>query len=169
LRLPKRRSHRRRRRGLARRNLQLYRPCSFLCHDAFPVPALNVSTESRIFGSALCNSCFVSEHRLSDAPIRSNQPPVVTWLLQMKAAKTTSIPSGMKTTVTTNGQTRPPCAFIKRQYLSSVERAPEPSERGDRPMTTFMYVRVRAPTANRTMPKTNMRTKLCDIAIYSRN
>src|SRR4029077_1248487 len=37
LRLTERRSHRRRRRGLARRNLQLYRSCSFLCHDAFPI------------------------------------------------------------------------------------------------------------------------------------
>src|SRR6266436_372054 len=37
LRLTERRSNRRRRCGLARRNLQLHRSCSSLCHDAFPV------------------------------------------------------------------------------------------------------------------------------------
>ena len=92
-----------------------------------------------------------------------NRQRAVIWLFQIIAAKASNTPSGMQMMVTTNGQTFPPCSFIKRLYLSSVERAPGPSGRGDRLIMMFIYVRVMAPIPNKSTPTTSMRTQPCDI------
>ena|ERR1700686_119291 len=92
-----------------------------------------------------------------------NHHRVVIWLFQMIAAKAISIPSGMHMMVTTNGQTSAPCSFTRRRYLSSVDWAPEPPGRGDRLIMMFMYVRVTAPTPNKSTPETSIRIQRYDI------
>jgi hypothetical protein len=92
-----------------------------------------------------------------------NRQRAVIWLFQIIAAKASNIPSGMQMMVTTNGQTFPPCSFIRRLYLSSVERVPEPPGRDDRLITMFIYVRVMPPIPNKSTPTTSMRTQPYDI------